>query len=135
METPPHAGRELCEGTVQKSPQQPLTLTEGTRFGVPRSAQGTLCQSFSSRGSSRLSCPVPSPRALPLTTRASFLPSSLYLARMTRREAGVSPSGAGVWGRHPSFLVTTQDLVQHEQPGSPVLRSHPCIQGFRGPPG
>lgn len=60
--------------------------------------RGTLCHSFSSRGSPRLSSWAPPLREL-LVAWVSFLPSSPYLARMTRREMGGITSPVLVRGR------------------------------------
>lgn len=68
------------------------------RFPSGLCAEVTLCHSFSSRGSSRLSSSGPWLRKLVL--RVSFLPSRPYLARMTRREQGRVK--AGVWGPPPA---------------------------------
>lgn len=96
-----------------------------------------MCHSFSSLGSSRPSCSVPSPRELLLTARASFLPSRPYLARMTRREAGCqSRRVLGVRRRAPGFVVTSRDQAEqeHEQTWGPASHSYQHVQWLRGRP-
>lgn len=143
-DTPMRGSGTLCKTSAHRNPGSPPTLNARRHIsGFAESSEGTLCHSFSSRGSSRLSCSMPPPRELPLTARASFLPSRPYLARMTRREAGyqsrrvLTGAQAGAGHRCPlptGFAVTTRDLAGQEknQAGahSPVVSS-----GQADPPG
>ena len=151
--TPPAAGQQLpcsvpdssrlvgrAPGTGQSREAAPKSRHERTRFGVHRKCWGTLCHSFSSRGSSRLSCSVPSLRELLLSGRASFLPSRPYLARMTSRQGLAVKAGPGLLARSvplpagslcpPSFLVTIR--TQQDETSLRATRS-PTWTAAQGP--
>lgn len=104
----------------ESPPQRNSRMQAEERPAAPlpdaRPCPGTLCHSFSSRGSSRLSCSGPSVRELLLGARASFLPSSRYLARMTGREVGASHGRPWVRG-------AGQRLARQLQPASPFAGS------------
>lgn len=159
---PPHPGAEAECGQWQ--PPRPPRAAAGQlqRRAAPSSRRGhaswgrrgrpgTLCHSFSSRGSSRPSCSAPSLRELLRSARASFLPSRPYLARMTGRERGaggqagpgsparVAPLPAVPSSSHPGFLDTRDpaermSLRATRSPGRTAARGPARQQGCPSAP-